>query len=124
MELLVLPLPLLIFDVRLSHDMFSSWRPFTMSVDLFLVPWGALQFEKGHSCPLQELSVDSCAPAEQLRATLPSPHLQDGSDGRARVLVVKGFPGPGAERTPCVSCSVVRGQARKDIEIMSLLGHL
>lgn len=89
-----------------------------MSVDLFLVPWGALQFEKGHSCPLQELSVDSCAPAEQLRATLPV------SSGRARVLVLKGFPGPGAERTPCVSCSVVRGQARKDIKIMSLLGHL
>lgn len=79
MELLVLPLPLLIFDARLSHDMFSSWRPFTMSVDLFLVPWGALQFEKGHSCPLQELSVDSCAPAEQLRATLPSPPAEPAS---------------------------------------------
>lgn len=61
MELLVLPLPLLIFDARLSHDVFSSRGPFTVSVDLFPVPWGVPQFEKGPSCPLQALPVEVVA---------------------------------------------------------------
>lgn len=50
-----------IFDARLSHDVSSSRGPFPVSVDLFLVPGGVLQLEDGHSCPLQEPSVEVVA---------------------------------------------------------------
>lgn len=69
MQPLVL-LPLLTFDARLSQDMFMST---IYRGGLCLVPWGALQCEKDHSCAVPSVSisvkqVDRCA--EQLRAAL------------------------------------------------------
>lgn len=118
-----------IFDARLSHDVSSSRGPFPVSVDSFLVPGVCCSLRTvipapSKSCQWRWWQVDSCATAERSRATLPSPHPQHGSGVRTRATVAQGLPAAWCRANPRVGCCVVRGQARRDVGIMSLLGHL
>lgn len=131
MELLVLPLPLL--EKSLMHGcpmtcpVHEDHSPCPLTCSWYL----------GVCCSLRTVipvpsksrqwrwwQVDSRATAERSRATLPSPHPQHGSGVRARATVAQGLPAAWCRANPRVGCCVVRGQARRDVGIMSLLGHL